>query len=179
MRRAAFLCMALAMAVTASPLGAQQTTPDAPATPAQPAPPPASDLPPPVPKSATELPPPFPHYPARAPREHDPNYRRSSHRQSASHHHTATRHHATAHHATTRHKNRSHHQKASHHAGRQYFSKKTIRQCHGMTYKQIMRHKNCRTMMKQDLQTTAKRPAKRHASSHRRTSAHKAHYRRR
>jgi len=43
-----------------------------------------------------------------------------------------------------------------------------------MSYKQIMQHRNCRTMMKQDLDATAQRrqQARHHGSAHRRGSAH-------
>src|SRR4051794_40764518 len=71
MRRVAPACIALAMAVTPSPVAAQQTTTDqAAATQEPPPPPPAFEVPPPMEGTSTDLPPPFPRYPARAPREH-------------------------------------------------------------------------------------------------------------
>ena len=166
MRPAALLCIAMAAALAAAPLGARQIVPDGQAAPEQPAPPPpASELPPPVPPTSSEPLPPFPHYPARAPREHNPNYRHGGHvsRHASPHHRATTRHHAKA-----RRHGKSHHAK-SHHAARQYFSKRTVRQCHGMTYKQIMRHKYCRTMMEQDLAATKRH---RHQAHHRATSHH-------
>jgi hypothetical protein len=174
MRRAALVCLALAMAVTGSPIAAQQTTPDQPTQPV--APQPASELPPPMPQSSTEPPPPFPHYPARAPREHDPNYRKSTHahRRSASSHHAKTHHRASKHHRATTH----HGAATQRHAATKHFSKRTIRQCHRMTYKQIMGHKYCRMMMDQDLETAKKRKQRAHHSTkHRRTAhRHKAHH---
>jgi hypothetical protein len=176
MNRAALMGMGLAMAVMASPLVAQQATPDEQAAPMQaPPPPPASELPPPTPGTSTELPPPFPHYSARAPREHDPNYHRPTHaRQHRELHRRGKTHHSgqTRHHRALRHPGKAHH-----HATHEHFSKRTIRQCHGMTYKQIMRHRNCRTMMKQDLEARQHRhrPAHHHSSAHRR----KIHQRRR
>jgi hypothetical protein len=177
MRRATLVCIAIAAALAASPLGARQIVPDGQAAPELPAaPPPTSELPPPVPPTSSEPLPPFPHYPARAPREHNPNYRRSAHAsRHASPHHRATRH---QHHAKGRHHGKSHR------AARQYFSKRTVRQCHRMTYKQIMRHKYCRTMMEQDLASTKQH---RHHAHHRPASHHhhrdrrhaRAHHRRR
>lgn len=146
MRRAALMWIALATAAVASPLAAQQTVPHEQASPSQPAP---------SPQTSTELPPPFPHYPARAPREHDPNYHGPTHlRQHRASHHAGKMHH----HGNIHHQSKTHHQTTHEH-----FSKRTIRQCHAMTYRQIMRHRNCRVMMKQELE----------ASEHRRDHAHR------
>jgi hypothetical protein len=165
MVRSVFVAIAALAAVAASPLGAQQ----------QPAPPPASELPPPVPPASTEPPPPFPHFPTRAPREHDPNYHPGAHARGPSHHRAkVTKHHAKA----THHHARAHHNaKRAHHSGRVYFSKRTIRQCHAMSYKQIMAHKYCRTMMKQDLATAA--PKRHHAARHHRSAKNRNTHRRR
>jgi hypothetical protein len=54
-----------------------------------------------------------------------------------------------------------HQAKAQHAATHEHFSKSTIRQCQAMTYRQIMSHEHCRTMMKQDLEAHAKKTAKR------------------
>jgi len=51
-----------------------------------------------------------------------------------------------------------------------HFSKTTIRQCHAMTYRQIMGHSSCRALMKQEL---AAAPAK-HRTSHKASAKHKA-----
>jgi hypothetical protein len=63
-----------------------------------------------------------------------------------------------------------------------HFSTKTIRSCHGMTYRQIMRHNSCRALMKQELAA----PAHGHRTIHHKASAnhkiarhHKAKRRRR
>jgi hypothetical protein len=156
-----------AMVATASPLAAQQTTPDGQAAPQQP----PTDLAPPVPRSSTELPPPFPHYPARKPREHDPNYHPGKHRAAhaqSSHRSKATHHVVKAHHQAKT----SHRAAPQRQAKRQYFSKRTIRQCRAMSYKQIMAHRYCRTMMKQEL---AAQPT--HHAQHRK-AAHSSESRR-
>jgi hypothetical protein len=155
-----------AMVATASPLAAQQAMADGQAAPQQQ---PTPDLAPPVPQTSTELPPPFPHYPARKPREHDPNYRpgrhgvahaQSSHRSKATHHVVKTHHKAKASHRATAHRQ----------ATRQYFSKRTIRQCHAMSYKQIMAHRYCRTMMKQELAAQPTHHAQHRKAAHSRKS---------
>jgi len=162
------------MVAAASPLAAQQTTPSDQTAPQQ--------LAPPVPQNSAELPPPFPHYPARAPREHDPNYRASAHRHSQpararnAHHQAKPSHHSKAtHHAKADHRGGKSHAQAKH----QYFSKRTIRQCHGMTYKQIMAHQNCRTMMKQELAEQQSQKAKHRKSTRTTKTKTKARHHRR
>lgn len=150
MRRAALIWIALATVVLASPLTAQQTTPDDMASPKQP-----------LPQTSTELPPPFPHYPARAPREHDPNYHAPirSHQHGESHRSGRTHHHGKAHRRGRTHRHVTH----------EHFSKRTIRQCHSMNYRQIMRHRDCRVLIKQELEAAEHRDhhAKRSSSAHR------------
>jgi len=51
-----------------------------------------------------------------------------------------------------------------------HFSRKTIRSCHGMSYRQIMRHPSCRALMKQELAA----PAHRHRATHHKATRHKA-----
>lgn len=171
------------MVAAASPVAAQQVTPDNQAAPQQPTPP---ELAPPVLQNSADLPPPFPHYPVRAPREHDPNYHPGRHKVSRAQSPNGSK--AAAHHAkarkTTATRGRakaSHRGKAKAHATRQYFSKRTIRQCHGMTYKQIMAHKNCRTMMQQELAAQPSHHTKSRKTNHSRKSApaRKSHHRRR
>lgn len=166
MRRAALKGIALAIAVLASPLAAQQADPAV----AQLPPPPASDIPPPLPRPATEPLPPFPHYPRIAPREHDPNYRRHHTQRHAPSHRRAQAHrrarHAAAHHRARTHRHAAHH----------YFSKRTIRQCHRMTYRQIMRHRYCRMMIRQDLGAARQHS---HRVHHRTTRHHRTHRHRR
>ena len=179
MRRIVFACAAFM--ILASPLAAQQT-PDEPVpaqtTPGQTAP--TSQPPPATPQS--ELPPPFvPPPPARL---YD-NYRSTTHHRP--HPRAATRH-ATVRHSTTRHhRAESRHAAARHHATRErqrpvHASKRTIRQCHGMSYKQIMRHSTCRALMRQDLEANEhrhthashqKRSSHRHSSTHRKSRAHR------
>lgn len=175
MRRIVFACAAFM--ILASPLAAQQT-PDEPVpaqtTPGQTAP--TSQPPPATPQS--ELPPPFvPPPPARL---YD-NYRSTTHHGT---HHRSTTHRATVRHSTTRHhRAESRHTAARHRVTREHprsvrASKRTIRQCHGMSYKQIMRHSTCRALMRQDLEAKDHRHS--HASRQKRSSHRKsrAHHRR-
>ena len=72
---------------------------------------------------------------------------------------------------------KSHKASASHRtAGKEkatHFSTKTVRSCHAMTYRQIMRSSSCRTMMAQELAAPARRDRKSDRASHR-TTSHKA-----
>lgn len=165
------------MVAAASPVAAQHTAPDNQAAP-------SPDFAPPVPQNSADLPPPFPHYPARAPREHDPNYHPGRH--GASHAPSPHRSKAAAHHhskaskttATHRHSKADHRGKAQAHVKHQYFSKRTIRQCHGMTYKQIMAHRYCRTMMRQELAAQdGQRPSAHHHKSSRKPKPKPHHHR--
>jgi hypothetical protein len=160
MRRAALICTALTTAMAAAPLAAQQTPPSAP---------PAHELAPPVQRTSTEAPPPFPHYPKAKPREHDPNYHPSTRTRSTktSHHNAKTSHSSkTAHASKASHQAKAKHPtKAQRHATRETFSKRTIRQCHAMSYSQIMSHEHCRTIMKQDLEAHSHKAAERHSSA--------------
>ena len=154
MRRAALMWIALATAVVASPLAAQQIVPDEQASPKQPSP---------NPQTSTELPPPFPHYPARAPREHDPNYHGPT---------RVCRHSESYHPSKMHHRGNAHHQgKTQRHNTHEHFSKRTIRQCHAMTYRQIVGHRNCRLMMKQELEAHRDYHAHRRGSANRHSSA--------
>jgi hypothetical protein len=165
--------VAVASMVVATPLAAQQAMADGQPTPQQQ---PTPDLAPPVPQTSTELPPPFPHYPARKPREHDPNYRAGKHRVShaqSSHRSKPAPHQAKASHRGAATHAKANHRAATHHpATHQYFSKRTIRQCHGMTYKQIMAHRNCRTMMQQELAAKPSHHAKSHKAARKTTHRH-------
>jgi hypothetical protein len=54
-----------------------------------------------------------------------------------------------------------------------HFSSKTIRSCHAMTYRQIMRNSSCRAMIKQELAAPDVKPrAKHQASAHRKAASH-------
>lgn len=172
MRSIRLACAALALALFAAPVAAQQQpAPPQPVAPEQPSPP------------ATEpVPPPFPPMPSARPSHRwvDMGAGRSArhHRSTASRpHRTAARHHA-------RHGNRdttkaSHHRsRASHHEA-VHASKRTTRMCHDMTYKQIMRHSTCRALMRQDLESSGHRHhgQSRHRAHHRKTAKHRRHRR--
>jgi hypothetical protein len=145
--------------VLTSPLQAQQ----APATqqiPEQTIPPPEI---PPSTQAPTELPPFIP--PPRA-RLYD-HYRPAGHHRARAHQHRTVHHRRRAHHHVARH----------HHASRRvvHLSKRTIRSCHRMTYRQILRHGACRELMKREL-----RASNRHLyASHRRSSHHRRAHRHR
>ena len=69
---------------------------------------------------------------------------------------------------------KSHKASASHRtAGKEkatHFSTKTVRSCHAMTYRQIMRSSSCRTMMAQELAA----PTPKQRASHKTSAKHKA-----
>ncbi len=162
MQRIVLVCAAVSLGIFASPVAAQQADNGSPpAAPASPAPD-AYQLPP---------PPPFPPMPKT-----DPHHRwvdTGSHRSATKHHSAARTHHqaSTAHHSKARashSKARAHQAKTrvhhpTTHAPKVHLSRKTIRQCHAMSYKQIMKHSNCRALMRQELA----------AADHQRASAHR------
>jgi hypothetical protein len=160
-RIATLACAAFALGMFAHPLGAQQTPAQQPMPEvAQPPPGPGAEpLPP---------PPPFPPMPSARPSHRwvdmgDHHARRVRHRAAPTHHHaTRTQHRRTQAHHRPAHKARP----AAH------FSRRTIRSCHGMNYRQIMRHSSCRALMSQEIAAAAHRN---HRATHRhRTAAHKA-----
>ncbi len=135
--------------VLTSPLQGQQ----APATqqiPEQTIPPP--EVPPSSTQAPTDLPPFIP--PPRA-RLYD-HYRTVVHHRARVHQHRTVHHRRRAHHHVTRH----------HHASQQvvHLSKRTIRTCHRMTYRQILRHGACRELMRRELRASNRHH---HASRHR------------
>jgi hypothetical protein len=79
----------------------------------------------------------------------------------------------TSHRARTSHKARGSKATASHRpvgkAKPMHFSAKTVRSCHAMTYRQIIRNSSCRAMIKQELAA----PAATHRTNHK-ASAHRA-----
>lgn len=153
MKRSLFLWLGLGCVVLASPLSAQQMAPDPLApqtTPDQSSQPPL----PPEPQAAPEPLPPFRPLPPIPPR--------SSVR--AKHHATVTHHRARHAPKKARHAQRV----KSHKKAAKHLSRRTIRQCHRMTYRQILRNKNCRELMQDSLQQAS---AKRH---HRGKHPHKA-----
>lgn len=147
-------CAAFALGLLGSPLAAQdmaQATPQ------------AQELPP---------PPPFPPMPSSRPSHRTVNL--SGHHSSRSHtaKSSARKARPTKHHASsTKHRARTHSTKRSVHKDKPlHLSKKTIRQCHGMTYRQIMRNSSCRALMKQELAA----PTHKARTSHKASSKHKA-----
>lgn len=186
MQRVALAGATFAMAAAAAPLAAQQAVPDPPPASVLAASPPAAPVAKIAPrehdpdyrKGATRARPSggSTHHSAKA----RPAAKASGHAKAS---HQATTHRAAksshtakasrqdkAHHAakTSAHVKSSRHEKAARPAKHETFSARTIRQCHAMTYAQIMAHPNCRTMMQQDLaaKTKAARPAKAKSSAH-------------
>jgi hypothetical protein len=166
MKRTGILaCATLAFCLLASPLAAQEAA-------QQPAPQ-AEQLPP---------PPPFPPMPSSKPSHRwvDMGGHTSRARPKAS----SPRHHASpvkrdrkarsSNKTQASHKAaKSHKATASHRSVRKdkpvHFSAKTVRSCHAMTYRQIIRNSSCRAMIKQELAA----PAPTHRTNHK-ASAHRA-----
>lgn len=183
MKRIVLLCAALAFGICGSPVAAQQTVPDKTPQQAQPTGPtePAS----PSQQSTPELqsaPPPFPPMPRAAPSHRwvDVGSRHSGQRHShaaPSHHRRAEASHRSRHAERAKASHRSRHENRP----ETHLSKRTIRSCHRMTYKQIMRQSDCRTLMSQELAASNHRErhsAHRHkGSTHRHTATHRHHHR--
>jgi hypothetical protein len=168
MKRTGILaCATLAFCLLASPLAAQEA--------AQPVPQ-AEQLPP---------PPPFPPMPSSKPSHRwvDMGGHTSRARSKA----TPARHHASP--VKSDRKARSSSKaRASHKANKgskatashrtvhkekaMHFSAKTIRSCHAMTYRQIIRNSSCRTMIKQELAAAAPKHRTSHKVSARRATHH-------
>jgi hypothetical protein len=153
------ILLGLALAF-AAPLSAQEA-PGASVPEAMPAAPPAAEQLPP--------PPPFPPMPSARP----------SHRwvDVSGHHRSSTKHKARVarHHGTKAKPHRRTHvsKRAAHKARPLHFSRKTIRQCHAMSYRQIMRHSSCRAMMMQELAAEPRHKAKAHKTRHHSKRKHK------
>jgi hypothetical protein len=167
MRHGSFVaCAAVALAILTSPVGAQTVPPDQspyPETSVPPAPPPDRARQP-----APELPPFIP--PPRA-RIYD-HHRTTAHRRATPHHRPTAHNRATAHHRVT-----AHHVTHSHHPA-VHLSKATMRQCHKMTYRQIMRNSSCRALMSQDLAAAERHHATTHhraKTAHHSTKHHRRH----
>lgn len=158
-------CASLSFGLLASPLAAQEMAQAAPQ---------AEQLPP---------PPPFPPMPSSRPSHrfvdmgghHASRSRASPARYASSPKRSAKVHGSSK--ARTSHKARSSKAAANHRAARKdkpmHFSAKTVRSCHAMTYRQIVRSSSCRTMIKQELaapthkdRTSHKASSKRKAASH-------------
>jgi hypothetical protein len=151
--------------MVAAPLGAQQAASVTASQAQQPAP----ETAPPVPLPEAEQlppPPPFPPMPSARPSHRwvdvgDRHSSRSHHRARASHAHAArAKHHATRHGG----------KRTAHKARPMHFSKRTIRACHRMSYREIMRHGSCRALIQQELAA----PAHRHRATHHGKNRHKA-----
>jgi len=153
-RVVALACAALAFGMFGSPLGAQQTPSEQPM--------PQAAQPPPVPEAEPlPPPPPFPPMPSARP----------SHRWVD----MGERHARRVQHPRTHHRRTHAHHRAAHKARLTHFSRRTIRSCHAMNFRQIMRHSSCRLLMRQELATTA---AHRHhqATRHHKMAAHRARH---
>ena len=171
MQRFALGCAILAFAIWGSPVTAQQAMPEqAAASTAQVPPQPQAE---PLP-----APPPFPPLHKASPSHRvvdlskDYPTRSRHHAKNSSHHGTSSaRHHAgsSKRHAKSarRATNSKHRAASSRHVT--HFSNRTIRQCHAMSYRQIMKNSNCRTMMQQDLEKSGH-----HKPAHRKTSHRKS-----
>lgn len=150
MQRIALAGAALAVAMFVSPVSAQQNPPEQQPLPVSP------------PES---VPPPLPPMPSARHRSYD----------MGEHHAAKSHHHATS---TTHHQTKSKHQAAGkHHATHEkhqtkHASKRTIRECHKMTYQQIMKHSSCRDLMRGDLETAEHKS--RHAAHHKGSAHHKS-----
>jgi hypothetical protein len=157
MQRVALACAGFALAIIASPVVAQ-TTPEQ-----QPVPAP----------QAEPAPPPLPPMPSARHRWVDTG----SHH-AASSHHQATRprqHASTKQHASHKHATKHKHQAAHERHPTVHASKQSIRKCHGMSYRQILRDSTCRAVMRQDLEAAEPRhhvKAHRHSSAHRHVTVH-------
>jgi len=148
MQRLVLACAAF-MAL-ATPLKAQQA-PD-PTTPEQTLPPPQ---PPVSSQPAPDALPPF--IPPPRARLYD-SYRPAAHHHARQHHRRAVHRHVSRHRRVAiRHRAAQHHRVV-------HASRLTIRRCHSMTYKQIMRHGSCRALMRQEL--SAPKHVRHHARHH-------------
>src|SRR3954451_24482651 len=148
MHRAALVCVALAFGIFASPVAAQQTTPDQTLSPAQQTAPEVAPAPPPEQQTAPEAPPPFAPMPRVRPTHRwvDVGGRRVSHARGHSHQaHRRARH--THHHAT-----RS--------------SRKTERWCRRLSHRQMLRHSACMALIRHP----------HHATKHRHHTARRRHH---
>jgi len=153
---AALICAAFALGILASPLPAQ-TAPDQASQQPTSVPP----APPPDRQASPSVPPPFPPMPAREPRHRFVDI--AGHHKSQAHHqmtHVRDRTTHAGHHATHgRHRSTHRHQNAA-----PSLSKKAIRRCHGMSYRQLLRHKDCAALLQSELSASAN--AKRHSRNH-------------
>ena len=177
MHRFALGCAIFAFGILGSPAAAQQAPADQVTTAAAQVPP--QPQAPPLPE-----PPPFPPLHKAKPSHRTVNLGNDYPAWSTHHSSKAKRHTASAHKSSSssRHKTTSARKPAKssrRHASKAqpavHLSRKTIRQCHGMSYSQIMKHSACRTLMKQDLAAAEKKHAPRHKAKHTTTKRHASH----
>ena len=168
LHRTVLICAAVAFAAFATPLTAQQTTPDQP-PPTQQTPTSVPPAPPPDRQVTPATPPPFPPMPSRAPRHRFVDM--GEHHRSPAHHRTTrsthrAKHAAThsRHHATSRRRGHAHRVAPA-------MSKKAIRRCHGMSYRQLLRHKDCAALLQRELSAAAH--SKHRSGHHKATKRHK------
>ena len=165
MHRALMICAATLFGALASPSGAQQTVPDQPPS-TQQTPTSVPPAPPPERQTSPATPPPFPPMPSRAPRhrwvdmgEHHSS--RARHRTTHVSHRTTHVSHRTK---TARRSVHGRHSAHAHHTAAPSLSKKAIRRCHGMTYRQLLRHKDCASLLQSELNAAAH--SKHHSRKH-------------
>jgi type IV secretory pathway VirB10-like protein len=173
---------ALAFGIFASPLAAQPMPPERPSATVQPTGPnepasPTMQSTPEAPEAQslpeTPPPPPFPPMPRARPSH---RWTTSEHRTTHPQHRSTHARHATSgnHHRSTRtHREaaRAHHGKRHESRAAAKLSKRTIRFCHGLSYRQIMRHSSCRELMSQELRASthrSRRAAHKHSGAHHR-----------
>ena len=144
MQRIVMAWAALSLGMVASPLAAQQAgmTPAAIETRYLQSVPPAP--PPPRARYVAPKPPPFPPMPKVQP------HKRSTKAATRHSSHTSRKAKPARHLASKPHRTTSKHAKTVRPA-KVHLSKKTIRQCHGISYKQIMAHRYCRALMQQEI----------------------------
>jgi hypothetical protein len=173
MRQIGFACAAFALGIFATPLMAQQTTPDQPPTEQKGLP--TSVPPAPPPDRQPESPPPFPPMSSRAPHHRFVDMGR----------HSTSRHHATksarASNAAAHHKG-SHNRRETTHAHRKGtderhaaapLSKKAQRRCLKLSVSQALRNSSCKAMIQDQLETKNEhhRAAHRHGKDHHKAAA--------
>ena len=185
MQRIVLVCAALSFGILACPAAAQQSNSTQPSQATTQSTPGDAQQP-----SAAPLPPPFPPMPSARPSHRWVDV--GGHRTARSHHDTVRGHHEAArssHHATTARNRRAHaHQSRKHEREPAVqLSRREIRQCHKLSYRELMRNSSCRDLMRQELGAAdharhhathgKKSKARRHETS--RKEDHKARRRRR
>jgi hypothetical protein len=169
MQRIVLVRAALSFGILAFPAAAQQSSSTQPSQPTTQSTPGDAQQP-----SAAPLPPPFPPMPSARPSHRWVDVGR--HRAAHSHHETARGHHEAArssHHATTARNRRAHAQESRKHEHQSavQLSRREIRQCHKLSYRELMRQSSCRQLMRQEL--GAADHARHHATHSKKSKAHR------